>query len=99
MPTAATNHAPRRRPISGPPKLRRQDGDEDRDYREVKAVRALKQEVETKYQYVLEPLDASPSEQTVKLRARLTETFSGSPVALDDTFTLANEKITSLEIR
>ena len=34
----------------------------------------------------------------VRLRARLTGAFPGSPVELDYTFTLANDKITSLEI-
>jgi hypothetical protein len=46
----------------------------------------------------MEPLDASVSQKTVKLRARLTGDFPGSPVDLDYTFTLAHDKITSLEI-
>ena len=72
--------------------------DEDRDYRGLDAIRAWKQEAEVKYQYVMEPLDASVSENTVKLRARLTGNFPGSPLELDHTFTLANDKIISLEI-
>lgn len=44
-------------------------------------------------------LDASVSEKTVKLRSRLTGDFPGSPVELDYTFTLANDKITSLVIQ
>jgi hypothetical protein len=52
-----------------------------------------------KYRYVMEPLDASVSENIVKLRARLTGDFPGSPVELDYTFTVANDKITSLEIK
>jgi hypothetical protein len=72
--------------------------DEDRDYRGLDAIRAWKQEAEAKYQYVMEPLDASVSENTVKLRARLTGNFPGSPLELDHTFTLANDKIISLEI-
>ena len=51
------------------------------------------------YRYVMEPLDASVSENIVKLRARLTGDFPGSPVELDYTFTVANDKITSLEIK
>ena len=46
----------------------------------------------------MEPLDASVNGKTVKLRARLTRNFPGSPADLDYTFTLANGKITSLEI-
>ena len=72
--------------------------DEDRDYRGLDAIRAWKQEAEAKYQYVMEPLDASVSGNTVKLRARLTGNFPGSPIELDHTFTLANDKIISLEI-
>jgi hypothetical protein len=46
----------------------------------------------------MEPLDASVSGKAVKLRARLMGDFPGSPADLDYTFTLANGKITSLEI-
>lgn len=56
-------------------------------------------ETETKYRYVMDLLDASVSEKTVKLRSRLTGDFPGSPVELDYTFTLANDKITSLVIQ
>ena len=47
----------------------------------------------------MESLDASVSENIVTLRARLTGDFPGSPIELDYTFTLANDKITSLEIQ
>jgi hypothetical protein len=46
----------------------------------------------------MEPLDASVSENIVKLRARLTGDFPGSPVELNYTFTV-KDKITSLEIK
>ena len=72
--------------------------DEGRDYRGLDAIRSWKQETQTKYKYVMMPLDASVSQKTVKLRARLTGDFPGSPVDLDYTFTLTNDKITSLEI-
>jgi hypothetical protein len=72
--------------------------DEGRDYRGIEAIVAWKRDAEAKYQYVMEPLDSSVSDQTVKLHARLTGTFPGSPVEVDYTFTLANGKITSLEI-
>ena len=70
-----------------------------RDYRGRDAIRAWKRAADAKYKYVFEPLDASVGEKTVKLRARLTGNFPGSPVELDHTFTLANGKITSLDIR
>lgn len=47
----------------------------------------------------MEPLDASADEKTVRLRARLTGEFAESPVEVDYTFTLANDKITSLDIQ
>ena len=73
--------------------------DEGRDYRGRDAIRAWKRAADANYKYVLEPLDASVGEKTVKLRARLTGNFPGSPVELHHTFTLANGKITSLDIR
>src|SRR5258706_16439024 len=72
--------------------------DEGRDYRGIDAITAWKKETQAKYKYVIEPLDASGSGNTVKLRARLTGDFPGSPADLDFTFTLANDKIASLEI-
>ena len=72
--------------------------DENSDYRGLDAIRAWKQETDAKYRYVMDLLDASVSENTVKLRARLTGDFPGSPIELDYTFMLANDKISSLEI-
>jgi hypothetical protein len=73
--------------------------DEGRDYRGIESIKAWKKAADAKYTYVLEPLSASVTEKSVILRARLTGNFPGSPVELDHTFTLANDKITSLEIR
>ncbi len=72
--------------------------DEAHDYHGRDAIRAWKKEADEKYHFVMEPLTASVNGPTVKLRARLTGNFPGSPVELDHTFTLANDKITSLEI-
>ena len=73
--------------------------DEGRDYWGIDAIRSWKRETEAKYKYVIEPLTASVSGEIVKLHARLTGDFPGSPVELNYTFTLANDKITSLEIQ
>jgi SnoaL-like domain len=73
--------------------------DEGRDHRGLDAIIAWKREADTKYQYVMEPLDSSVGEKVVTLRARLTGNFPGSPVELGYTFTLADDKITSLVIR
>jgi ketosteroid isomerase-like protein len=72
--------------------------DEGHDYRGLDTIRSWKQQTQAKYKYVMEPLDASVSGKIVKLRARLTGDFPGSPVELNYMFTLANGKITSLEI-
>jgi hypothetical protein len=72
--------------------------DEGRDHRGLDAIKAWRKETQTKYKYVIEPLDASVSGNAVKLRARLTGDFPGSPVDLDFKFILTNDKIASLEI-
>jgi len=73
--------------------------DEDRDHRGLDAIKSWKQETDAKYRYVAEPLDASVDGNIVRLHVRLTGDFPGSPVELDYLFTLANDKITSLEIQ
>lgn len=72
--------------------------DEGRDRRGRDAIREWKDEVDAKYRYVSEPLAASVEENTVTVRARLTGNFPGSPVELNQVFTLEGGKIVSLEI-
>lgn len=72
--------------------------DEGRHYRGQDAIRSWSEETQAKYTYVMEPLDALVSGKTVRVRAKLTGNFPGSPVELDYVFTLANDKITSLKI-
>jgi hypothetical protein len=72
--------------------------DEERDYRGLAAIKAWKRAVKAKYRYVMEPLAATVSGQTVKLRARLTGDFPGSPIEVDYTFTLAGDRIAGLVI-
>ena len=72
--------------------------DEGRDHRGLDAIRSWAKKTQRKYKYVMEPLNASVSAKSVKLHARLTGNFPGSPIELDYTFTIANDKITSLEI-
>ena len=79
-----------------------QDGtvhDEGRDYRGRNSIRQWKQEVDTKYRYVLQTVNAQTQRDEVTVRARLTGEFPGSPVELDHIFKLSNNKIASLEIR
>jgi len=72
--------------------------DEDNDYRGLDAIKAWWQEAQVKYQYVVEPLDASVSGETVSVHTRLTGDFPGSPAEANYTFTIANDRITSLDI-
>jgi ketosteroid isomerase-like protein len=73
--------------------------DEGHDYRGRDSIRQWKQEADTKYRYVLQPIDAHNHGDKVTVRARLTGEFPGSPVELDHIFRLSNDKIASLEIR
>ena len=73
--------------------------DEGHDHRGRDAIRSWKRAADAKYRFVLEPLDASASGDGVKVRARLTGNFPGSPVELDHNFTLSDGKIASLEIK
>ena len=73
--------------------------DEGQDYCGREAIRKWKQAADTKYRYVLEPINAQEHGDKVTVRARLTGEFPGSPVELDHIFRLSNDKIASLEIR
>src|SRR5947209_6722171 len=72
--------------------------DEGQDRCGRKAIRQWKEDVHAKYRYVCEPLAASVQEDTVTVRARLTGDFPGSPVEVNQVFTLDGGKIISLEI-
>jgi hypothetical protein len=72
--------------------------DEGHDYRGIDAIKTWKQASSSKYEYVVEPLDTTVVNDSVKLHARLTGNFPNSPVELDFTFTLVNNKIAKLVI-
>jgi hypothetical protein len=73
--------------------------DQGRDYLGRDSIRQWKQEVDTKYRYVLQPINVQTHGDKVTVRARLTGEFPGSPVELDHIFKLSNGKLASLEIR
>ena len=60
--------------------------DEGQDHRGRAAIQQWKQEVDTKYRYVLEPLNALVAGDVVRVRTRLTGKFPGSPVEVDHIF-------------
>ena len=72
---------------------------EGREYRGRDSIRQWKQEVDTKYRYVMQTVNTQTQGDKVTVRARLTGEFPGSPVELDHIFKLSNDKIASLEIR
>ena len=72
--------------------------DEGGDYRGLDAIKSWSEETQRKYRYAMEALDASVTGKTVRVRAKVTGSFPGSPVELDHLFTLANDKIISLTI-
>jgi len=73
--------------------------DDDHEYEGLEAIRSWKVQTNAKYRYVVEPLRAAVTEKNVKLHARLTGDFPGSPAELDYTFVLHDGKIASLDIR
>jgi hypothetical protein len=72
--------------------------DESRQYQGLDSIRSWKERTAAKYQYTVEPLDVAVTERHIKLHARLTGNFPGSPAELHYTFVLANGKIQSLAI-
>jgi hypothetical protein len=72
--------------------------DENHDYQGLDAIQAWKREAQAKYEYEVEPLHATVTGQTVTVHARVSGTFPGSPIELRYDFTLADDKITVLEI-
>src|SRR5262245_56529485 len=63
--------------------------DEASDYFGVEAIRRWWQNAQKKYQYEVEPLDASVSDEVTVLEARLSGNFPGSPVEVTFTFVVA----------
>ena len=72
--------------------------DEGGTYRGHDAIKTWSEETQGKYNYTMDALDASIIGDTVRLRAKVTGSFPGSPVELDYLFMLANDKIASLKI-
>ena len=73
--------------------------DDAQDYRGRDLIRRWKRAADAKYRYVLQTVDVQTLGDLVIVRAGLTGEFPGTPVELDHTFKLSNNKIVSLEIR
>ena len=72
--------------------------DEGREHRGVAAIKAWHHEVNAKFRYVVEPLEASVGGPAVVVRARVTGDFPGSPLELRFHFTVSEDRIVSLEV-
>jgi len=72
--------------------------DESETYEGLTAIKEWKAETKRKYQHTVEPLRMVEKDGTFILTNRLTGNFPGSPIELDFVFTLAGDKIVSLEI-
>ena len=72
--------------------------DESETHKGLAAIKAWKADTKRKYQHTVDPLQIAEQDGKFVLRNRLTGNFPGSPIELDFVFTLADDKIVSLEI-
>jgi hypothetical protein len=72
--------------------------DEGGEYRGLDAIKSWGEETQRKYKYAMEALDTLVSGNTVRVRAKVTGSFTGSPIELDYLFSLTDDKIISLKI-
>jgi ketosteroid isomerase-like protein len=72
--------------------------DENQTHNGTAEIKAWAQDVRKKFQFKTEPLRASERADGAVVTAKLSGNFPGSPVDLDFTFNLENNKIKSLDI-
>lgn len=72
--------------------------DEGHTHRGYEAIQAWLLEAKRKYAYSVEPLRVVRQGSSVKVHARVSGNFPGSPVELEHVFRLTGGKIESLEI-
>lgn len=73
--------------------------DEGETHEGIAAIRAWVQAAHIKYEYTVEPVEASLRGENVTVITTVTGNFPGSPVNLEHAFRLADDKIQTLEIR
>jgi hypothetical protein len=73
--------------------------DEGQTIEGLAAIKKWKAETKKKYQHTVEPLASAQKDGKTIVTNRLTGNFPGSPIELEFVFTLAGDKIVSLEIR
>jgi ketosteroid isomerase-like protein len=72
--------------------------DEGKTIKGLAAIKQWKAETREKYQHTVEPLASVQKDGKTIVTKRLTGNFPGSPIELEFVFTLAGDKIASLEI-
>jgi ketosteroid isomerase-like protein len=72
--------------------------DEGKTIKGLAAIKQWKAETREKYQHTVEPLASVQKDGKTIVTNRLTGNFPGSPIELEFVFTLAGDKIASLEI-
>jgi hypothetical protein len=73
--------------------------DEGQTYEGVAAIKNWMAATKTKYGHTVTPLELAERRDRSILKARLTGNFPGSPITVNFTFVLADDKIRSLEVR
>ncbi|MEP0708732.1 MAG: nuclear transport factor 2 family protein [Parvibaculum sp.] len=72
--------------------------DEGKTYAGKEAIEAWWRAAKAKYQSVVEPLGLDEQNEAIKVRARVSGNFPGSPATLTFAFKLAGDRIEELEI-
>ena len=72
--------------------------DEGKTMSGLAAIRAWRAEAARKYQHTVEPLAVGTRDGKVVVSGKVSGTFPGSPITLDHTFELADDRIASLVI-
>jgi hypothetical protein len=72
--------------------------DEHETHAGLAAIKKWKTETKEKYQHTVDPLSVAEKDGKTVVTNRLTGNFPGSPIELEFVFTLAGDKIVSLEI-
>lgn len=73
--------------------------DENHTHRGIAAIEAWLRQTQSRFTYSVEPLDAALDGDTLKVRAKVSGNFPGSPVELEHGFRLRGDLIEALEIR
>ncbi|WP_210638730.1 MULTISPECIES: nuclear transport factor 2 family protein [unclassified Pseudomonas] len=72
--------------------------DENRTHEGIDAIEAWLRETQQAFAFQVEPVEVIQGAGTLTVTARVTGDFPGSPVRLNHVFTLADGRISSLEI-